>query len=80
MRRQSREREGESEPDRKQETIRESECPECASGDLVKTAGGSELACEECGVIVEADQIDNEPEWRAFNPPLQMSYPSKVQR
>ena len=45
----------------------ENECPECAAGALVKNADGSELVCEDCGLIVEEDQMDLGPEWRAFN-------------
>ena len=67
MRRQSRQQGSERERDSEQETVGEDECPECDSGRLVKTADDSELACEECGIIVEEDQIDHGPEWRAFN-------------
>jgi transcription initiation factor TFIIB len=42
-------------------------CPECEAGNLVADAGGSELVCEDCGLVVEEEQIDRGPEWRAFN-------------
>lgn len=42
-------------------------CPDCGGG-LVRDSGRGEVACEECGLVVEADEIDHGPEWRAFNP------------
>jgi transcription initiation factor TFIIB len=67
MRGPGRQREEEQVRDRAQETVGENECPECDAGELVKNADGSELACNVCGLIVEEDQIDPGPEWRAFN-------------
>ncbi|MFB6110942.1 MAG: transcription initiation factor IIB family protein [Halobacteriaceae archaeon] len=40
-------------------------CPECG-GNLVSD-GGHEIVCTECGLVVEADEIDRGPEWRAFD-------------
>ncbi|MFC4549800.1 MULTISPECIES: transcription initiation factor IIB [Halorussus] len=42
-------------------------CPECESEAVVSDAGGSELVCEECGLVVEERNVDRGPEWRAFN-------------
>ena len=42
-------------------------CPECSSADIVKSADRGELVCQDCGLVVEEDQIDPGPEWRAFN-------------
>lgn len=39
-------------------------CPEC-EGDLETTT--DEVACTECGLVVESDRIDHGPEWRAFD-------------
>ena len=39
-------------------------CPEC-DGDLA--ASGAETVCQSCGLVVEADEIDRGPEWRAFD-------------
>ncbi len=54
--------------ERKEETTEETEheqvCPEC-SGDLVTE--GSETICAECGLVVEEDNVDRGPEWRAFD-------------
>ncbi|MDG5775427.1 transcription initiation factor IIB [Haloarculaceae archaeon H-GB1-1] len=41
-------------------------CPEC-SGDLVKDGERGETVCEDCGLVVETDEIDRGPEWRAFD-------------
>jgi transcription initiation factor TFIIB len=65
MRRISREREAVDETG--EESVSEEGCPECESGSLVKNADGSELVCEDCGLLVEEGQIDLGPEWRAFN-------------
>jgi transcription initiation factor TFIIB len=51
------------------ETEREHEqnhCPEC-SGNLVSDEERGETVCAECGLVVDEDQIDPGPEWRAFD-------------
>ena len=69
MTRSTRQRERESEQSSEQtseeETVRE--CPECSSEDLVKSSDRGELVCDDCGLVVEEEQIDPGPEWRAFN-------------
>lgn len=42
------------------------QCPEC-DGRLVYDEPQAELHCESCGYVVDADQIDRGPEWRAFD-------------
>ncbi|WP_049925036.1 transcription initiation factor IIB [Halopiger goleimassiliensis] len=42
------------------------QCPECG-GRLVSDAEHAETVCEDCGLVVEADEIDRGPEWRAFD-------------
>ena len=50
------------------ETEDETGCPECESDSLVRSAdGGGELVCEDCGLVIEEENIDRGPEWRAFN-------------
>ncbi|MFC4450027.1 transcription initiation factor IIB [Halorussus aquaticus] len=52
-----------------EESERESEehrCPEC-SGNLVTDDERGETVCAECGLVVDEDQIDPGPEWRAFD-------------
>ncbi|EMA10386.1 Transcription initiation factor IIB (TFIIB) [Haloarcula vallismortis] len=41
-------------------------CPEC-SGNVVTDTEHGETVCEDCGLVVEEDEIDRGPEWRAFN-------------
>ncbi|NHN58650.1 MULTISPECIES: transcription initiation factor IIB family protein [Halorussus] len=51
------------------ESERESEqhrCPECG-GNLVTDDERGETVCAECGLVVDEDQIDPGPEWRAFD-------------
>ncbi|WP_254864394.1 transcription initiation factor IIB [Halovivax gelatinilyticus] len=38
-------------------------CPECA-GTL--RPSGTEVCCEECGLVVDVDRLDRGPEWRSF--------------
>ena len=66
MRRRSREREQVDEQEGDQERTDEQTCPECESGGLVRH-DGQELVCEECGLVIEEENIDRGPEWRAFN-------------
>jgi transcription initiation factor TFIIB len=63
-RRSTRERETEDEQqDDRQEDLA---CPECG-GNLAADAEHGETVCEECGLVVEEDEIDPGPEWRAFD-------------
>jgi transcription initiation factor TFIIB len=41
-------------------------CPEC-SGSLVTDSEHGETVCRDCGLVVEENEIDRGPEWRAFN-------------
>ncbi|REA05354.1 transcription initiation factor IIB 2 [Haloferax sp. Atlit-6N] len=42
-------------------------CPECDSESLVADSEHGETVCEDCGLVVEENEIDHGPEWRAFN-------------
>ncbi len=42
-------------------------CPECG-GQLVTDEEHGETVCSACGLVVEEDEIDPGPEWRAFDP------------
>ncbi|WP_123532937.1 transcription initiation factor IIB [Halosimplex salinum] len=42
-------------------------CPEC-EGRLDADTEHGETVCSECGLVVEENEIDRGPEWRAFNP------------
>src|SRR6056297_1747929 len=41
-------------------------CPECG-GRLVSDEEHAETVCADCGLVVEEDEIDRGPEWRAFD-------------
>ncbi|PSP96758.1 transcription initiation factor IIB 2, partial [Halobacteriales archaeon QS_4_70_19] len=41
-------------------------CPEC-SGDLATDTEHGEVVCQDCGLVVDEDNIDRGPEWRAFD-------------
>jgi transcription initiation factor TFIIB len=41
-------------------------CPEC-SGRLIANEERAETVCTDCGLVVEEDEIDRGPEWRAFD-------------
>lgn len=41
-------------------------CPECG-GSLVADEEHGETACRDCGLVVEENEVDRGPEWRAFD-------------
>jgi transcription initiation factor TFIIB len=61
VRRYQREDEDEIETDEDEVT-----CPECG-GRLEADSEHGETVCTECGLVVEEDEIDRGPEWRAFD-------------
>ncbi|WP_435067086.1 transcription initiation factor IIB [Haloplanus sp. C73] len=42
------------------------QCPECG-GQLTTDTEHGETVCADCGLVVEEDEIDHGPEWRAFD-------------
>ncbi|SNZ05212.1 transcription initiation factor TFIIB [Natronoarchaeum philippinense] len=52
--------------ERTDERTDEQLCPECG-GRLQADSEHGETVCEECGLVVEEDEIDRGPEWRAFD-------------
>ncbi len=44
-----------------------SRCPECGSVHLVRDYERGERVCEECGLVLSEQFIDQGPEWRAFD-------------
>jgi len=60
----TRKRTGETETESTESTS--TACPEC-SGSLVMDDEHGETVCEDCGLVVESDEIDRGPEWRAFD-------------
>ncbi|MFB6232912.1 MAG: TFIIB-type zinc ribbon-containing protein, partial [Haloarculaceae archaeon] len=65
-RRNTRERGTETETETEDEREETLVCPECG-GNLASDAEHGETVCEECGLVVEEDEIDPGPEWRAFD-------------
>ncbi|SFS47349.1 transcription initiation factor IIB [Halostagnicola kamekurae] len=59
-------RESETEAETSTETDERERCPECG-GRVVSDAEHAETVCEDCGLVVEEDEIDRGPEWRAFD-------------
>ncbi|WP_435345630.1 transcription initiation factor IIB [Haloarchaeobius sp. HRN-SO-5] len=41
-------------------------CPECG-GHVIEDEGRGETVCDDCGLVVDEDQVDRGPEWRAFD-------------
>jgi transcription initiation factor TFIIB len=71
MTRSTRQRERQTETEEVEERDEQGEgvrgCPECDSSNLIKSSDRGELVCEDCGLVVEEENIDPGPEWRAFN-------------
>jgi transcription initiation factor TFIIB len=42
-------------------------CPECSSSHLTRAYDRGELVCEDCGLVLDEQLIDQGPEWRAFD-------------
>jgi transcription initiation factor TFIIB len=63
QRARSREEESESETEQSSEELR---CPECG-GQLNADTSHGETVCQDCGLVVDEDEIDHGPEWRAFD-------------
>jgi len=53
-------------PETASETVAENTCEECG-GTLISDEEHGETVCGECGLVVEEDEIDPGPEWRAFD-------------
>ncbi len=50
------------------QTIEETmKCPTCSSTHLTKDHSRAELVCEKCGLVIDAEIMDQGPEWRAFD-------------
>jgi len=59
----TRKRERESE---RTEADEQTSCPEC-DGNLIVDEERGETVCADCGLVVEENEIDRGPEWRAFD-------------
>jgi len=56
----------ETESERTAERDEAGTCPEC-TGPLRQDTERGETVCADCGLVVEEDEIDRGPEWRAFD-------------
>ena len=54
-------------PKPKEEMEQIERCPECNSAHLVRDYERGELVCEDCGIVIDDQLIDQGPEWRAFD-------------
>ncbi len=52
---------------RERERGEQFDCPECG-GRLISDEEHGETVCSDCGLVVESDEVDRGPEWRAFDP------------
>jgi transcription initiation factor TFIIB len=66
VRRFQRERGEDQQPEQQDESVDSLTCPEC-SGNLATDTEHGETVCTECGLVVDEDEMDRGPEWRAFN-------------
>ncbi len=67
MERPTRQRDSDQEErEEESESTGQQTCPECES-ESISSDGGGELVCEDCGLVIEDENIDRGPEWRAFN-------------
>jgi len=60
------ERTDEEETEEESEADERAVCPECG-GNLASDTEHGETVCEDCGLVVEENEIDPGPEWRAFD-------------
>src|SRR6056297_725398 len=56
----------EAEEEVEEESEQSTACPECG-GNIISDTEHGETVCEECGLVVDEDQVDRGPEWRAFD-------------
>ncbi len=59
-------RQREQSTERSSRSDEELRCPEC-DGQLATDTEHGETVCVDCGLVVEEDEIDHGPEWRAFD-------------
>jgi transcription initiation factor TFIIB len=59
-------RETEADAEQTTDGTRPTQCPECETDSLVADSVHGEVVCEECGCVVQTQQIDTGPEWSAY--------------
>ncbi|MDY6771349.1 MAG: transcription initiation factor IIB [Candidatus Nanohaloarchaea archaeon] len=50
-----------------QQAVQRPECPECGERNFSEDTDKGELVCNNCGMVIDEEMIDESPEWRAFN-------------
>ena len=41
-------------------------CPDCGATNAIRDESRGEVACANCGLVLDTNAIDSGPEWRAF--------------
>ncbi|MFA6330389.1 MAG: TFIIB-type zinc ribbon-containing protein, partial [Candidatus Micrarchaeia archaeon] len=44
-----------------------SKCTECGSSNLKRDSDRGEIVCQNCGLVIEENLVQEGPEWRAFD-------------
>jgi transcription initiation factor TFIIB len=52
----------------RQKLFQQGRCPECSSSEFVTDREAGEVACSQCGLVLQDEILDQKPEWRAFTP------------
>ncbi len=53
---------------RRQMLVQQGRCPECSGTEFVTDIETGEIACSQCGIVLQDEILDQKPEWRAFTP------------
>jgi transcription initiation factor TFIIB len=53
---------------RRQMLVQQGLCPECGGSEFVTDMETGEIACSQCGIVLQEGILDQKPEWRAFTP------------
>ena len=48
--------------------VQQGRCPECSGTEFVTDMETGEIACSQCGLVLQEEILDQKPEWRAFTP------------
>jgi transcription initiation factor TFIIB len=43
-------------------------CPDCGGSEFITDMETGEIACSQCGLVLQEEMLDQKPEWRAFTP------------
>ena len=55
-------------PDKEKKKVEEIiKCPECGSTHIIRDYEHGDLVCQDCGLVIDENFIDQGPEWRAFD-------------